>query len=768
MPEVVDHVAVARLYGEPLFALPQDLYIPPDALEVALLNPDTRASLVGSTGLSHSDAFFNLQSNGSFHAASGVSVTDLQGHSLTSLDLSRPVRVSVDLAGIAAGSRAALYFDLLGFGALDSTVRIDDVRIVTTATPDDLPPVARTDSASVDEDGTVLIDVLANDSDPEGQELSLVSPDGATHGSLAIEAGQVRYTPQADWFGDDAFGYVVRDAAGNTATGSVAVTVRSVNDLPLARPDSATLDEDGSVLIDVLGNDADPENGPLSFVEVGTPTHGRVLVEAGKLRYTPDADWHGSDRFQYTVADALGATASAVVELTVTAVNDAPTLAPIADAQVNEGEVFSLNAVGQDADGDVLGYALDAAPAGASIDPATGAIRWTAIDGTAAYAFTVRVSDAAGASATRSFTVNVANLAPTLSAGGLQAVHAGEAFTLELASSDPGEDTITTWRIDWGDGQVIDYSGNPGQLTHTYSGVLGKVLIRASATDEDGSYALDPLEIAVLPLPLQVRDFRYDDNGFAVRFNDPFDASVINTYDSNLAGLGIPDILLSGVASGVVKGSVVFDADGRGLRYVVNGGGLAADSYSLVLKSGPAAFHSAFGNLDGNGDGTGGDDYLAAFTLGPVPALRLSLPDFMRGPGQAVNVPATASLLPLTLTSAGDVQNRILMTERAFTHSQLVEAANFLNAHYAGLAMDEVRLRLKTEVDALRGEISSLMVKAVDAGSEAAEAHMRAGIEALAALDKRTSFRVVACIPLLGSAGGVLLHYCTNGGWITK
>jgi hypothetical protein len=74
----------------------------------------------------------------------------------------------------------------------------------------------------------------------------------------------------------------------------------------------------------------------------------------------------------------------------------------------------------------------------------------------------------------------------------------------------------------------------------------------------------------------------------------------------------------------VVKGSVVFDADGEGLRYVVNGGGLAADSYSLVLKSGPAAFHSAFGNLDGNGDGTGGDDYLAAFTLGPVPALRLS------------------------------------------------------------------------------------------------------------------------------------------------
>jgi hypothetical protein len=246
------------------------------------------------------------------------------------------------------------------------------------------------------------------------------------------------------------------------------------------------------------------------------------------------------------VADALGARATAVVDVTVTPVNDAPTLAAIADGAVNEGDSFRVTAVGSDVDaGDVLSYALDAAPTGATIDPATGAIRWTATDGTAAYAFTVRVSDTGGESATRSFTVNVANLAPTLSAGGLQALHVGEAFTLELASSDPGEDTITTWRIDWGDGQVIDYSGNPGQLTHTYSSVLGKVLIRASATDEDGSYALDPLEIAVLPLPLQVRDFRYDDNASRCA-STTFDASVISTYDSNLAGLGSPDILLSG------------------------------------------------------------------------------------------------------------------------------------------------------------------------------------------------------------------------------
>ena len=252
----------------------------------------------------------------------------------------------------------------------------------------------------------------------------------------------------------------------------------------------------------------------------------------------------------------------------------------------------------------------------------------------------------------------MANVAPTLTAGGLEAIYAGEVYTLDLTSSDPGEDTIGRWTIDWGDGQSVDYVGNPSQLTHRYTGVLGRQLIRASATDEDGSYDLVPLEVNVLPVPLQVTTFNYDSNGFAVRFNDPFDASAINLYDSTLANLGLTDILLSGATSGLVKGSVVFDADYQGLRYLVSGSGLAADTYSLTLKSGPKAFHSVFGDLDGNADGSGGDDYVRKdLIIDAAPALRLSLPDFMRGTGQEVNVPAAGKYLPLGLTSAGDVTN---------------------------------------------------------------------------------------------------------------
>ncbi|MFN9471691.1 heat-inducible transcriptional repressor HrcA [Acidovorax sp.] len=74
--------------------------------------------------------------------------------------------------------------------------------------------------------------------------------------------------------------------------------------------------------------------------------------------------------------------------------------------------------------------------------------------------------------------------------------------------------------------------------------------------------------------------------------------------------------------------------------------------------------------------------------------------------------------LVIIVSPEGDVQNRVIFTDIDHSQSQLVEAANFLNANYAGLAMEQVRERLKSEVDALRGEIGSLMQAAVNVGSE--------------------------------------------------
>ena len=76
-------------------------------------------------------------------------------------------------------------------------------------------------------------------------------------------------------------------------------------------------------------------------------------------------------------------------------------------------------------------------------------------------------------------------------------------------------------------------------------------------------------------------------------------------------------------------------------------------------------------------------------------------------------------VLVIIVSPDGDVQNRIIHTQVNFSQTQLLEAANFLNAHYAGLTMEAVRERLKTEVEALRGEIAELMKVAVEFGAEA-------------------------------------------------
>ena len=77
--------------------------------------------------------------------------------------------------------------------------------------------------------------------------------------------------------------------------------------------------------------------------------------------------------------------------------------------------------------------------------------------------------------------------------------------------------------------------------------------------------------------------------------------------------------------------------------------------------------------------------------------------------------------LVIIVSPDGDVQNRVIFTEADYTASQLVEASNFLNSHYAGMAIEEVRERLKNEVEALRGEIAALMQEAVQVSSEAIE-----------------------------------------------
>ena len=139
------------------------------------------------------------------------------------------------------------------------------------------PPLAVDDAAQTAEDTPVFIDVLGNDSDPDGDTLTVVAVSAPAHGTAVVaDTGAVVYTPEPDFNGSDRFTYTVGDGSGLTAQAAVAVTVLPVNDPPQAVDDAAETAEDVPVTIAVRGNDRDGDGDALALVEASAPAHGVV------------------------------------------------------------------------------------------------------------------------------------------------------------------------------------------------------------------------------------------------------------------------------------------------------------------------------------------------------------------------------------------------------------------------------------------------------------------------------------------------------------
>ena len=232
--------------------------------------------------------------------------------------------------------------------------------------PTNAPPLAVDDAAQTAEDTLVTIAVLTNDSDPDGDTLTVAGVSEPAHGTAVLtETGAVRYTPESNFNGTDRFTYVVGDGSGLTAQAAVDVTVLPVNDPPEAVDDAAETAEDTPVNIAVLDNDSDPDGDPLTVAEVSAPAHGTaVLTETGAVRYTPEPNFNGTDRFTYVVGDGSGLTAQAAVDVTVLPVNDPPEAVDDA-AETAEDTPVTIAVLDNDSDpdGDPLTVAEVSAPA---------------------------------------------------------------------------------------------------------------------------------------------------------------------------------------------------------------------------------------------------------------------------------------------------------------------------------------------------------------------------------------------------------------------
>ena len=221
-----------------------------------------------------------------------------------------------------------------GHGGTDSAT----VTVTVTGVSTDVAPTAVADSATVGEDsGASAVDVLANDTDPDGGPMTISSASDPTDGTVVLTGGVpgahtgLTYEPDPNYCNDppgtttDEFSYTLN--GGSTTT--VSMTVTCVDDPPTAVADSAAVLEDATATaVPVLTNDTDIDGGPQTIASASDPAHGTVVVtvDGSGLTYQPDADYCNdppgttADPFTYT----LDGGSTATVSMTVTCTPDSP------------------------------------------------------------------------------------------------------------------------------------------------------------------------------------------------------------------------------------------------------------------------------------------------------------------------------------------------------------------------------------------------------------------------------------------------------------
>ena len=358
----------------------------------------------------------------SFEATAGTSLqiagtgvltndTDIDGDSLTAILQSPPQHgtLSLNLDG------SFTYTPNPGFGGNDSFTYVandgEDVSIVTAVaikvTGLNSAPIALGDTFSTNEDMSLTIslsDLVSNDSDPDGDSLSIESVTSPLHGTLTLNSdGSYTYAPEQNFYGVDSFEYRVFDGALYSQNAIVVINIVAVNDAPTAFGENYTTSEDARLIVaapGLLQNDSDVDGDSLNPVVVTNPLNGTVTISTtGGIDYLPAADFNGIDTFTYKINDGKTDSNIVTVVIQVAAVNDAPA-AQNDSYSVNQDSQLTISAPGVmnndfDIDGDSITPSVTTTPANGSLTfQADGSFVYTPIAGySGSDSFTYRITD---------------------------------------------------------------------------------------------------------------------------------------------------------------------------------------------------------------------------------------------------------------------------------------------------------------------------------------------------------------------------------------
>ena len=391
-------------------------------------------------------------------------------------------------------------------GQLDQVRVTVDVTALTNADPNAVNDVVATPFGM-----SRNISVLANDSDPDGDTLSIESVTQGSDGSVSISGRRVVYTPDAGFSGSDSFTYTINDGYGGIDTATVTINVGArPNTAPDAVNDNVSTGYETARTIAVLSNDSDADGDTLSIDSITQGSDGSVEISGNRLVYTPDDGFTGSDSFTYTISDGNGGTDTATVSVTVgarpntapDAVNDsvstgyetARTIAVLSNDRDADGDTLSIDSITQGSDG--------------SVEISGNRLVYTPDDGfTGSDSFTYTISDGNGGSDTATVSVTVGakpNAAPNAVDDSVSTDYRTPGtFAVLDNDSDPDGDTLTIESVTQGNDGTVEISG--GSLVYTPdSAFAGTDTFTYTISDGNGGTDTATVSVAVGPAPLPV------------------------------------------------------------------------------------------------------------------------------------------------------------------------------------------------------------------------------------------------------------------------
>ncbi|QFT92824.1 Bifunctional hemolysin/adenylate cyclase precursor [Roseovarius sp. THAF9] len=218
--------------------------------------------------------------------------------------------------------------DSVSYTVSDPSGETSTATITFDVAPVNDAPDAVNDVATTDEEATVTITPLDNDTDVDGDTLRITAASvPSDQGTLTFTDTEIEFTPAEDFFGEATISYSITDDNGGTDTAEIAVTVNNINDAPEAVDDTVSTLEDQSVTFNPADNDNDPDGDPLTVtsVTVTDPTQGSAVLNGdGTVTFTPAENYNGPVELTYTVEDPDGASDTGSVLVNVGEVQDAP------------------------------------------------------------------------------------------------------------------------------------------------------------------------------------------------------------------------------------------------------------------------------------------------------------------------------------------------------------------------------------------------------------------------------------------------------------